>query len=86
MNKQHLKLIKFVLFQDEKNQVLTTNIWLDQEWKDELLTWDPDQFHGIRKVRIFILLFRLSSLKLNLLNAWEVIGLIFILIKGFTYC
>ena len=26
---------------DEKNQVLTTNVWLDQEWVDELLVWDP---------------------------------------------
>jgi len=34
---------------DEKNQVLTTNIWLDQEWKDELLTWNPDDFHAIKK-------------------------------------
>uniref|UniRef100_A0AC34F2X1 Uncharacterized protein n=1 Tax=Panagrolaimus sp. ES5 TaxID=591445 RepID=A0AC34F2X1_9BILA len=37
---------------DEKNQVLTINVWLDQEWKDELLRWDPAQFNGIQSLRI----------------------------------
>jgi len=37
---------------DEKNQVLTTNIWLDQEWNDQLLTWNPAQFNGIEKMLI----------------------------------
>ncbi|XP_023322147.1 acetylcholine receptor subunit alpha-1-A [Eurytemora carolleeae] len=37
---------------DEKNQVLTTNIWLDQEWEDQLLTWNPEQFNGIEKMLI----------------------------------
>lgn len=37
---------------DEKNQVLTTNVWLDQEWRDELLQWDPKDFNGITSIRI----------------------------------
>ncbi|VDN82010.1 unnamed protein product [Brugia pahangi] len=37
---------------DEKNQVLTINVWLDQEWKDELLVWDPKKFGGIKSVRV----------------------------------
>ncbi|VDK43383.1 unnamed protein product, partial [Anisakis simplex] len=37
---------------DERNQVLTINVWLDQEWKDELLRWDPKQFGGIESIRI----------------------------------
>ncbi|XP_043241153.1 neuronal acetylcholine receptor subunit alpha-10-like [Amphibalanus amphitrite] len=37
---------------DEKNQVLTTNVWLDQEWEDELLTWDPRQFGGLSELRV----------------------------------
>ncbi|XP_072320784.1 neuronal acetylcholine receptor subunit alpha-7-like [Eucyclogobius newberryi] len=36
---------------DEKNQVLTTNIWLHMTWNDYSLQWDPDQFSGIRNVR-----------------------------------
>ena len=39
-------------FQDEKNQVMTTNVWLDQEWDDELLTWNPADFGGITRIRI----------------------------------
>ena len=39
-------------FQDEKNQVMTTNVWLDQEWRDELLVWDPKDFGGIDRIRI----------------------------------
>ena len=41
-----------VILQDEKNQVLTTNIWLDQEWRDEMLTWDPKHFNGIDRIRV----------------------------------
>lgn len=37
---------------DEKNQVLTINVWLDQEWGDELLRWDPKRFGGIDSIRI----------------------------------
>ncbi|XP_037079403.1 acetylcholine receptor subunit alpha-L1-like [Pollicipes pollicipes] len=36
----------------EKNQVLTTNVWLDQEWTDELLTWDPKRFGGMMELRV----------------------------------
>jgi len=37
---------------DEKNQVLTTNVWFDQEWHDELLKWNPQEFGGIEKLQI----------------------------------
>ncbi|XP_015790530.1 acetylcholine receptor subunit alpha-type acr-16 [Tetranychus urticae] len=37
---------------DEKNQILTTNIWLDQEWIDDFLTWDVKQFGNVSKIRI----------------------------------
>ncbi|XP_076347952.1 neuronal acetylcholine receptor subunit alpha-10-like [Tachypleus tridentatus] len=37
---------------DEKKQVLTTNVWLDQEWIDEYLSWDPTEFNNLTKIRI----------------------------------
>ncbi|CAG5129113.1 unnamed protein product [Candidula unifasciata] len=37
---------------DEKNQVLTTNVWLDQQWTDEKLVWNPEDFNGLQKLRI----------------------------------
>ena len=41
-----------MVLQDEKNQVLTTNIWLDHEWTDEMLTWNPAEFNNITKLRV----------------------------------
>ncbi|XP_050402291.1 neuronal acetylcholine receptor subunit alpha-10 [Patella vulgata] len=37
---------------DEKNQILVTNVWLDQEWRDEFLVWDPKDFNNITTLRI----------------------------------
>ncbi|CAF0847530.1 unnamed protein product [Adineta ricciae] len=36
----------------EKNQILITNVWLDQEWVDEFLQWDPDEFNGIHRLNL----------------------------------
>ncbi|KAK3097242.1 hypothetical protein FSP39_007950 [Pinctada imbricata] len=42
-----------ILDVDEKNQVITTNIWLDQEWIDEKLTWtNMTEFAHIEVLRI----------------------------------
>lgn len=37
---------------DERNQVLTLNVWLDQEWKDEKLVWNPADYNGLDILRI----------------------------------
>ena len=31
---------------------MTTNVWLDQEWYDELLKWDPMDYGNITHIRI----------------------------------
>ncbi|KAJ0056734.1 hypothetical protein NL108_013281, partial [Boleophthalmus pectinirostris] len=36
---------------DEKNQVLTTNVWLQMTWTDYSLQWDPADYPGVRNVR-----------------------------------
>ncbi|KAJ8249251.1 hypothetical protein GJAV_G00232790 [Gymnothorax javanicus] len=36
---------------DEKNQVLTTNIWLQLYWHDVYLQWDPSDYPGVSNVR-----------------------------------
>ncbi|XP_021375383.1 acetylcholine receptor subunit alpha-like [Mizuhopecten yessoensis] len=41
-----------ILYQDEVNQVLTTNVWLEQEWTDERLKWDPRDYNGLVVLRI----------------------------------
>ncbi|CAF3356497.1 unnamed protein product [Rotaria sp. Silwood1] len=37
---------------DEKNQVLTTNIWLEQEWFDQRLVWNASEFNGLTTLRL----------------------------------
>ena len=49
---QSLQKFNKIIFQDEKNQVLTTNVWFDHEWYDELLKWDPNDFGGIVSLQI----------------------------------
>ncbi|XP_063434758.1 acetylcholine receptor subunit alpha-L1-like [Mytilus trossulus] len=33
---------------DEKNQIMTTSVWLRQEWTDPRLQWDPKEYQGIK--------------------------------------
>jgi len=37
---------------DEKNQILTTNIWLNLEWNDVNLKWNKSEFGNIQDIRI----------------------------------
>ncbi|KAM9770732.1 LOW QUALITY PROTEIN: neuronal acetylcholine receptor subunit beta-2-like [Menidia menidia] len=37
---------------NEREQIMTTNVWLSQEWNDYRLRWDPDKYEGIKKLRI----------------------------------
>lgn len=37
---------------DEKNQVLSTSIWIYEEWTDELLVWSAEDFHNQRHLMI----------------------------------
>ncbi|KAM9410279.1 neuronal acetylcholine receptor subunit alpha-7-like [Pholidichthys leucotaenia] len=32
---------------DEKKQVLTTNMWLQMNWDDQYLQWDPSEYPGV---------------------------------------
>lgn len=38
--------------QDERNQVLTSYLWVRQAWLDAHLTWDKDAYDGIDSIRI----------------------------------
>ncbi|NXP79000.1 ACHA2 protein, partial [Ramphastos sulfuratus] len=37
---------------DEKNQMMTTNVWLKQEWSDYKLRWDPAEFDNVTSIRV----------------------------------
>lgn len=36
----------------EKDQVLVLNVFLDHEWKDERLKWEPKKYENITLLRI----------------------------------
>ncbi|TRY98691.1 hypothetical protein DNTS_004805 [Danionella cerebrum] len=37
---------------DEKNQMMTTNVWVMQEWNDYKLRWNPEDFENVTSIRI----------------------------------
>ncbi|KAM9767050.1 neuronal acetylcholine receptor subunit alpha-2-like [Menidia menidia] len=37
---------------DEKNQMMTTNVWLKQEWTDYKLKWSPADFDNVTSIRV----------------------------------
>ncbi|KFP74152.1 Neuronal acetylcholine receptor subunit alpha-2, partial [Acanthisitta chloris] len=37
---------------DEKNQMMTTNVWVKQEWHDYKLRWDPQEYENVTSIRI----------------------------------
>nr|QQY02588.1 acetylcholine-gated chlorid channel-2 [Cryptocotyle lingua] len=41
-----------LLHLNEKNQILTINVWTKYTWVDQLLRWDPANYSNIREVRI----------------------------------
>ncbi|KTG07273.1 hypothetical protein cypCar_00020679 [Cyprinus carpio] len=37
---------------NEREQIMTTNVWITQNWNDYRLSWDPAEYEGIDKLRI----------------------------------
>lgn len=38
--------------QNLRYQMMTTIVWMEQEWNDPKLKWDPDDYGGINKVSL----------------------------------
>ena len=38
--------------QDEKNQVMQTNVWLTLKWHDYHMKWHPEDYGGIESIRV----------------------------------
>lgn len=49
--KMGLKLSQLVDL-DLKNQILTTNLWVETEWHDDKLQWDPDEYGGVEEIYV----------------------------------
>lgn len=35
-----------------KNQIMTTNLWVEQYWLDYKLIWDPDEYGGVKMLHV----------------------------------
>ncbi|KAK9874782.1 hypothetical protein WA026_005587 [Henosepilachna vigintioctopunctata] len=35
-----------------KNQIMTTNVWVEQEWNDYKLRWNPDDYGGVETLHV----------------------------------
>jgi len=49
--KMGLKLSQLVDL-DLKNQILTTNLWVETEWSDDKLQWDPEEYGGVEEIYV----------------------------------
>ncbi|XP_074653007.1 neuronal acetylcholine receptor subunit alpha-10-like [Tubulanus polymorphus] len=58
MNASETLVIRFslrlnqIIGLDERHQVLTTNVFIDQDWVDENLKWNSTEYNGIKHLRI----------------------------------
>lgn len=37
---------------DLKNQILTTNLWVETEWHDDKLCWEPSEYGGVEEIYV----------------------------------
>ncbi|XP_055335166.1 acetylcholine receptor subunit alpha-like 1 isoform X2 [Paramacrobiotus metropolitanus] len=37
---------------DEKNQIMTVNVWVRQEWNDSKLKWNPREYGGVERLYV----------------------------------
>ncbi|CAH1233642.1 CHRNA7 [Branchiostoma lanceolatum] len=37
---------------DDRNHMLTVNLWMRMFWTDQFLTWDPSDYNGVKSLRI----------------------------------
>ena len=47
---------------DEKNQILTSNIWLNIDWEDYSMLWNSTEYNGVEDVR-YIEYFRVEEVR-----------------------
>ncbi len=46
----------FLFLQDERNQVMTTSLWVKQRWNDYRLAWNPNHYGNVTVIHIPIVL------------------------------
>jgi len=49
----HMRLkLSQVIGVDMRRQILTTNVWVEQEWRDYKLSWDPADYGGVKHLHV----------------------------------
>ncbi|XP_034935098.1 acetylcholine receptor subunit alpha-like 2 [Chelonus insularis] len=57
-NNTHIVVVKLGLRLSQlidlnlKDQILTTNVWLDHEWQDHKFQWDPSEYGGVTELYV----------------------------------
>jgi len=41
-----------LLLQNLKNQIMTTNLWVEQSWHDYKLRWEPKEYGGVHMLHV----------------------------------
>jgi len=41
-----------LLLQNLKNQIMTTNLWVEQSWHDYKLRWEPKEYGGVQMLHV----------------------------------
>ncbi|GIX79320.1 acetylcholine receptor subunit alpha-like [Caerostris extrusa] len=41
-----------ISYMNLKNQIMTTNLWVEQYWNDYKLTWDPREYGGVDMLHV----------------------------------
>jgi hypothetical protein len=42
----------YSLLQNLKNQIMTTNLWVEQSWYDYKLRWEPKEYGGVHMLHV----------------------------------
>lgn len=45
-------ILIFISLQNLKDQILTTNVWLEHEWQDHKFKWDPSEYGGVTELYV----------------------------------
>ncbi|XP_073978197.1 nicotinic acetylcholine receptor alpha2 isoform X2 [Rhodnius prolixus] len=45
-------ILQMVFHQNLKDQILTTNVWLEHEWQDHKFRWDPGEYGGVTELYV----------------------------------
>ena len=40
------------IFQNLRNQIMTTNMWIEQLWNDYKLMWNPEDYGGVDMLHV----------------------------------